>query len=109
MDEIFNNAWEGPWGDAGATIGHRWGTSALLTSTEDVHSLIVNEAVDTAAGWVRVTDVLRASLEFYGTQLEPVAIEPATRKPLRAPDTQSPLLSIPSRDTRTRTDFRLAA
>jgi hypothetical protein len=108
MGEIFNNAWEGPWGDAGKTVGRTWGSSALLSSTEDVGQLVANRAIDTSDAWVHVTDVLRATLEFYGTELEP-PVGLAKRGPVPSGIAPAPLMPIPSRDTRVRTDFRHAA
>jgi hypothetical protein len=102
LDKIFDQGWEGAWGEAGIVAQTAWTRSALIIETSKHDELPSNAQIDSDTAWSATTDMLCAQLSLLGERLVPVTVP---LLPVLRP--RSPFRALP-RGRRMQEDFAQA-
>jgi hypothetical protein len=94
LGKIFDQSWEGAWGEAGIVAQGLWARSSLIVRTTDqTDKLLPNAQIDTDSGWTDTTNMLMANLSFLGENLTAYQLPPSQPQRLAQP----PPLIVPKR------------
>lgn len=110
LDEMFDQGWEGPWGDACSIVQTKWGMSPVMALATNYDEVLTGRAIDSDAAWTSMKTFLCDELSKLGEKLTPCDLTSIQMpKTHTKPKRQRHPIHVPPRRSMVQEDFALAA